>query len=933
MRNPAYAAWFRISAIVLGATSMAMSAEMIPQDLRSEGLGGVAAVTSVPHFSWRVESGGRGQAQSAWQILVSGSKDLLAQDIAELWDSGKTAISRTPLVSYAGSPLLAGSRYYWKVRCWESNDQPSAWSETAIMEVAPTKPADWNGARWIDDGRDNPEKPEEFYQPDPAPLLRHEFKLTKPVLRARLHVAGLGYAYASLNGERLDKQVLDPPWTNFDKRILFRTHDVTEALTEGMHCIGLALGNGWYNPLPLRMWGHRNIRESLPIGRPRAIALLVVEHPDGTRTTVTTGPDWKVAPGPTLRNSIFLGEERDARLDTYSRVDKPGWDTPGFDASSWKSVRVAEASLEPLVPILDMPPVASTEIITPVAVTSPTTDTHIVDFGQNFTGVPMIVLNVSSGTRITLRYGEILHPDGTLNPMTSVCGQIKGMRKNNKGEESLIGGPGSPPIAWQQDVYTARGGGEIYSPNFTFHAFRYMEITGLLEVPKLEAIRGIRMHSDLPDAGSFSCSNELFNRIQKITRNTFTNNAISVQSDCPHRERFGYGGDIAVTSEAYLMNYNMAGFYAKTVRDFADAARPDGNFTDTVPFVGVQYCGIGWAMTHPLLMEQLYQHYGNLSLIEEQLPAAVRWFELEASKRENGLVVKGLGDHEALERIGGPVVTTPMFIDTARRMARLSRIVGKEKDAVRFDQMAEESSSAWAEKFLDPKTGKVGGGSQSEQVLALGFGAVPESARLAVFLNLANQLNVRNDGTSLTTGIYGTRLLLEELTKHGRHDLAYALADRKTFPSWGWMLENGATSLWETWKESDNTFSHNHPMFGSISAWFFRHLGGIQAADDAIGFDRILIRPQTGYGLTWVKSSHRSVRGLIESNWKITESVGEFDIVVPPDTTALIQLPAGTITESGKPLSESEGVVVLPQEDHFQHLKVGSGRYRFVLGK
>jgi alpha-L-rhamnosidase len=282
-----------------------------------------------------------------------------------------------------------------------------------------------------------------------------------------------------------------------------------------------------------------------------------------------------------------------------------------------------------------------------------------------------------------------------------------------------------------------------------------------------------------------------------------------------------------------------------------------------------------------------------------------------------------------LKKIAGPVITTPMFIDTARRMARLSRIVGKENDAARFEKMAEESAAAWTKSFLDPQTGKIGGGSQSEQVIALGFRAMPESTRQAVFLHLANNLNPRSDGPSLTTGIFGTRFLLEELSQRGRHDLAYALADRKTFPSWGWMLENDATTLWESWKESDNTFSHNHPMFGSISAWFFRHLGGIQAADDAVGFDRITIRPQLAKGLEWVNCSHRTVRGPIESNWKIAKTGTEFEIVIPPDATAEIELPAGTITESDKPLAEAEGVSVLKSSGN--RMKVTSGRYRFLV--
>ncbi len=918
--------------LTLAAATLAHAAPLAPRDLRCEGLHEPLAASSAPRLSWRVEASDRGQAQSAWQILVSSSADLLAKDRGDLWDSGKTAAGRGPSVAYNGTPLAPGGNYHWKVRSWGAGDEPSAWSDPAVLEIVPQSPADWQGARWIDDGKPLPTRDEDFYQPDPAPLLRHEFTLSKPVVRARLHLAGLGYALPSLNGKPLKDQVLDPPWTAFDKRILFRTHDVTGELASGANCLGLTLGNGWYNPLPLRMWGGRNIRDTVPTGRPRAIALLVAEHPDGTRTIVTTGPGWSTTGGPTVRNSVFLGEERDARLEI------PGWDKPGFNASAWKPARVTNSSLEPLKPLLAMPPVRATETIPAVAVTSPAKGVFIVDFGTNFTGLPEIKLNAPAGTRVVLRYGEILYPDGTLNPMTSVCGQIKGKRKNDKGEEHPIGGPGAPEIAWQQDIYIARGGeGETYRPDFTFHAFRYMEITGLPETPKLEDICGIRLHSELPDAGTFSCSNELLNRIQKITRNTFRNNVVSVQSDCPHRERFGYGGDIAVTSEAFLMNFDMSGFYAKTVRDFSDAARPDGNFTDTAPFVGVQYCGVGWAMAHPLLLEQLYQHYGNKSLIEEQLPAAVRWFDLEASKREKGgLVVSGLGDHEALPKIAGPVVTTPMFIDTARRMARLSRVIGGEKDAVRFEKMADESAAAWAKTFLDAQTGKIGDGSQSEQLLALGFGAVPEADRKAAFENLVATLTAPADGPSLTTGIYGTRFLLEQLSQRGRHDLAYALAVRKTFPSWGWMLENDATTLWETWKESDNTFSHNHPMFGSISAWFFRHLGGIQAADDAVGFDRILIRPQIPKGLEWVKSSHRTIRGPVESNWSVTATGSEFQIVIPQDATATIELPAAAgdvVTESGHPLAEAVGVTALPPGPSLVRVKVGGGRYRFVVSK
>ena len=918
--------------MLLSLLSLPLHAEagLIAVDLRCDGTSQPLAASATPQLSWKIESTERNQTQSAFQVLVASRLDLLGKDQGDLWDSGKASAERVPLVAYAGKPLAAGQICYWKVRCWDADGQASAWSPVATFEMAPTTPADWRGATWIDDGKALPEQDADFYKPDPAPLLRREFTLTKPVTRARLHVAGLGLCLPSLNGKRLEDHIFDPPWTDFNKRVLFRTHDITAQLTSGKNCLGLTLGNGWYNPLPLRMWGQRNIRDSVATGRPRVIACLVVDHPDGTQTILTTGPGWTTTGGPTLRNSIYLGEERDARLSL------PGWDKAGFDASAWKSARVTEAPLEPLRP-LDMLPIRAEKKIPAVAVTTPTAGVHIVDFGINFTGVPELDLKVPAGTSITLRFGELLNADGSLNPLTSVCGQIKGNHKQKDGSTQSVGGPGAPEIAWQQDIFIARGdGAECYRPDFTFHGFRYMEITGLPKAPALTDFRAIPFHCDLPDAGTFSCSNEMFNSIQKICRRTFVSNVIGVQSDCPHRERFGYGGDIVATSETFIMNYDMAGFYAKTVRDWGDAARPDGRFTDTAPFVGIDYCGVGWSMTHPLLLDQLYQHYGNRPLLDEQLPAAIRWLEGEAARRKDGLVTSGLGDHEALTKIKakGPALTTPMFIATAHRIARLARVTGNEKDAKRCDAWAEESEAAWSKAFVDSTTGKVAEGTQSEQSLALGFDAAAPANRKAIFDNLDADLTGPEDSPRLATGIFGTHFLLEQLSQNGRNDLAYALANRKTFPSWGWMLENNATTLWEHWAGSDGTFSNNHPMFGSISGWFFRWLGGIQPARDAVGFDRIVIRPQTVPDLLWVKCSHQSVRGLIESNWSINAAGTEYDIVIPAGATATVELPgkAGdSITESGDPLESAKGVQVLPSISTLHRVQVGSGRYRFSV--
>lgn len=920
---------------VLAMLSLNLSASLVPVDLRCQGLADPLAAPSQPDLSWRFEASPTTswQIQTAWQVLVASSPELLANDQGDLWDTGKTMAVRSPKVRYAGKALSAGQVFYWKVRSWNQDGEASEWSTPAKWEVALEAPADWAGAAWIDDGKDNPTRDEDFYREDPAPLMRQEFRLTKPVARARLHVAGLGLSYPSLNGERLIDHVFDPQWTNFDKRILYRTLDVTEQLQAGANCLGIELGNGWYNPLPLRMWGRRNLREALPVGRPRAIALLVVEHTDGSRTTVTTGPDWTTAEGPTLKNNLYLGELRDARKA------RPGWNLPDFDDAAWHPVRVRDYPLEPLKPLI-APPVRLKEAIAAKQITEPEDGVFIVDFGINFTGLPEIELDVPAGTKLNFRFAELLHPDGKLNPMSTVCGQIKRMVELEDGRMQSIGGPGAPAIAWQEDIYIARGGeNESYRPDFTFHGFRYMEVTGLTEAPELSDFRGYPMRSDLQKVGHFASSNELLNRIHKVIGNTFLTNVVSVQSDCPHRERFAYGGDIVATSEAYLMNFDMDGFYAKTVRDWADAALPDGRLTDTAPFVGVDYCGVGWAKTHPLLLEQLHQHYGAEDFIQAELPTAMRWLEAEAARRENALVITGLGDHEAIAGLArGPALTTPVFTHAARQIARLAGIVGDSAIAEKATAYARESAAAWEAEFLNPATGIVADGGQPAQTFALGFADTKPAAQKLIFEQLVRHLTAPDDAPRLSTGIYGTRILMEQLSKRGRSDLAYALATREVYPSWGWMLQNDATTLWESWQGGDGAFSHNHPMFGSISAWFFRWLGGIQPAEDAVGFDRIHIRPQAVPGLEWVETSHESIRGTIVSNWSTGPEGTTYEIVIPPNTIAQIELPApqGTIvTEGGRVLHRVEGLKVLPRQAFDTlRLKALSGHYTFkVLSK
>lgn len=878
-----------------------------------------------PVLGWTLASARRGDCQTAYQILAASDPALLAAGAKpDLWDSGKVDSGASLGVAYAGKPLGSGQRVWWQVRAWDRAGDPGPYGAPQWWEMALLAPDDWHG-KWISDGKALPQRDEDFFKPAPAPLLRKGFKVTGPVKRARIHVSGLGYHELSLNGGRVGDSLLDPAWTPYDKRVLYVTHDVTALLHQGDNALGLMLGNGWFNPLPLRMWGHLNLREHLPVGRPRAILQLNIEYADGSSAQVVTDETWRAADGPVLRNSIYLGEVYDARKEVA------GWDRPGFDDSAWRAAAVETGALGTMR-AQSAPPIRATEELPAVKVSEPKPGVCIYDFGQNFTGLVRLRLEAPAGTTVVMRYGELLNKDGSLNPLTSVCGQIKGRGKAGAGSEPSVGDPVPPGVAWQGDTYIAKGGGvETYTPRFTFHGFRYVEITGLPAALPLAALTGLRVHSDVADAGSFACSNERFNRIQQMCRHTFVSNIIGVQSDCPHRERFGYGGDIVATCEALMLNFDMTTFYQKTVGDWAASVRPDGMLTDTAPSTGIDYCGIGWRMAHPLLVSQLYRYQGDRRLIEEQFETAKRWLLLEAAKYPEGIVKEGLGDHESLVPAPSPPLVTPLFYQSAAMLADMARTLGRAGDAKTCDDLAARIRAAYQKSFVDPKTGTVGPGSQACQSLALYTGLVPETTRQAAVDRLLEDIRDKRHG-HLSTGILGTKVMLDALSSNGCAETAYQIANQADFPGWGWMLENGATTLWEHWAGSDNTYSNNHPMFGSISQWFFNCLGGIRPAADAVGFDKILVAPQTVGDLQWVKCSYQSVRGPVTCEWKKSAAGLELRVTVPVGATATVWVPAkdaAAVTEGGKPAAQAEGVKFLRNETGSAVFAVAAGSYVF----
>lgn len=897
-----------------------------PVGLRCEYLAEPLGVeVAAPRLDWKLErtrEDARGEAQTAYQLQVACSEKRLLRGRADLWDTGKVLSGESIGLKYGGRALPPGERVYWRVRVWDRDGRASRYSDVAWWEMGLLGQENWF-AQWIQQARPLPENEEALYGDQPAPLFRREFVVEKPVRRARAYVSGLGNYEFRLNGARVGDRELDPAWTSYGKRVFYSTYDVTDALAYGSNALAAVVGNGWYNPLPLRMWNRFNLRDALVVGPPRLILQLDVEYEDGDRERVVTDSQWKTAPSEIVRNSVYLGEVIDARLV------QPGWDLPGFDDSNWEGAAFASAPLG-VLQAQPMPPIRVTEVIWPQSISQPVPGTYIFDMGVNFAGRVRVRCEGPAGTRIQVRYGELLFPDGTLNPMTAVCGQIKN-RETPEGSEA-------PSTAWAREIYTLRGEGvEWFAPRFNFHGFRYVEVTGYVGEPALEALVGERLHTDLAVSGQFECSNELLNRIHRTCLNTFRSNLLGVQSDCPGREKFGYGGDIVATSDALIYAFDMAAFYRKTVWDFADAARANGGFTETAPFLGIADASVGgeagpvgWGTVHPLLLAELYQYYGERDLIEEQYEAAKRWVELLRSVALDHLLDNGLGDHETLAPKELPVSGTAFYYLNVSLLARFAEILGKDCDAQKYHALANEIRAAFNAKFFDAATGKYGIGTQANQAFSLHLGLAPEANRHAALEALVH--DVDEHGGHVTTGIFGTKYMLDALSRLGRADVAARVVMAPGFPGWAHMLENGATTLWEHWEFSDNTFSHNHPMFGSVNEWLFSAVLGIRPADDAIGFDTAIVAPRVVEDVQWARGTYESIRGAISVEWKKEEGAFSVAVVVPPGMVAVVHVPVprkAEVLEGSGPAELAAGVALAERSETEAVYRVESGAYAF----
>ncbi|HEY7089762.1 MAG TPA: glycoside hydrolase family 78 protein [Tepidisphaeraceae bacterium] len=841
-----------------------------------------------PRLSWQLNDPRRGARQTAYQIVVDG-----------LWDSGKVDLDQSIQVEYAGQALKSRQRANWKVRTWDADGKPSPWSESAWWEMGLLEKTDWK-AQWI--GSPIVGGP---YSIPPAPYLRKQFQLGKPVASARLYVTALGCHEFEINGRRVGDYVFPPGRTEYTKRVPYHTFDVTSMFKTGANVCGAILGDAWY-------CGHIHSDPRMTYGdRPRLLAQLEVTYNDGSSERIITDTTWKAGEGPIRSSDMLMGEDYDARMEI------PGWSSPGFDDSGW---RKPVAYLDPGIAIVAhrAPPVRVIQEIKPIAPpkTSANKRRHIFDMGQNMVGRVRLRVQGPTGKVIDLRYTEMLDADG--KPYTTAL-----------------------RTARATDHYTLKGGAEeFFEPRFTFHGFRYVEVRDYPGIPTADDLTGIVIHSDTPATGSFECSDSMINQLQHNIVWSQKGNFIDIPTDCPQRdERLGWTGDAQVFIRTAAFNMDIANFFAKWCQDVADAQFEDGHIPSVVPHVKSIHHegGPAWADAGIICPWTVYLCYGDTRILEDRWPMMTRFMNWMVSSYPDfirpavGAKWRGYGDWLSINaETPHDLIGTAFFAYCAQLMWKMARALGKTGEAEKYDKLFAGARDAWVKRFVTTE-GNIAVETQTAYVLALHFDLLPEAMRPKVFEALVQ--NIESRGMHLSTGFVGTPYLNHVLTRFGRTDMAYALLNQKTFPSWLFPVTHGATTMWERWDgwtpekgfNDAGMNSYNHYAYGAVGEWMYSTIAGIDLDADRPGYKHIVIRPSLGGGLTHARARLESMYGPIESGWKIDGSKANLDVTIPPNTTATIQIPGAgaTATEPAglKPTKSSEAMTVF---------ETGAGRYEFA---
>ncbi len=907
---------------LMGIKSLFIQAGITPTQLKCEYLENPEVVDVLtPRLSWVniADEGERGQMQSAWEIRVAGSKEKLQNGEIDLWESGKVSTSKSINIHYEGKALTSRQNCWWQVRTWDKNGEVSDWSTPAFWNMGLLNPKDWV-AKWIGAPWQGEEPmPKPIFQrpgtnteqitptPPPAPLLRKSFKINKEITSARAYVTGLGFFELYVNGEKVGDDVLVPNLTAYGKReglenagipvednfkeyrVMYLSYDITEMLAKGDNVVGAIVGNGFYNV---------NSRWTQSYGSPRFISQIYITYDDGSEEIISTDQSWKTSKSPIVMDQIYDGEHYDARLE------QPGWCTSNFDDSEWENVALREAPVGKMKAHMS-PTDKVMEQLKPVTIVKNRDGKYYVDFGQEISGwIRLANFQGDSGHEIDIEYIS----------------------------ESATG----------DNTYTLKGGeSETYAARFTWFTFRQVVISNWPESNlSADQITAEAVYSNVKTTAKFETSNELFNQINQIWWRSQTDNMHGgIASDCPHRERSPYTGDGQVACITVMHNFDARSFYTKWIQDILGSQNIEtGYVPNGAPWQPGCGGGVAWGAALNIMPWEFYQQYGDIEMLENNYEGMkgyvdymLRWTDengimlSQAPDADNPIYWMNLGDWCTPDELpADDMVHTFYFWRSADYTAKTARVLGFNEEADHYEELAAKAKDGFQSKFYNEETGSYG--PDGGNIFALVMGVRDDQYTNVI---AALKADIEANGGNLDTGIFGTQFFFEVLAENGLNELAFDAMNKRTDPSYGWWIEQGATTTWERWNGEG---SRNHPMFGGGLTWFYRVLAGMKVDSSQPGYKHIIFKPQPAGDVSYASYSNETQYGNASIKWE--KDLGRFNlnVTVPVGSTATLYLPASNIENitEGEVDVESIGEInIQGMEDGFAVFTVGSGTYEF----
>jgi len=899
--------------------------DLTPLQLRCNNLENPAGTGKDPVFNWIIPSSVNGAAQSAYQIIIDADTRNLRQEDDCLMNTGKIRSSRTSWISLPDAGLEPCTKYFWKVRIWDSNDNPSGWSETAFFITGLFGANDWEGARWIG-YEDIPDSlllvpgvhgngdnlGEVAVKRTIIPYFRKEFVTEKEISQAFLFVSGLGHYEIYLNGNRIGNRFLSPGWTNYHKTCFYNTFDVTEELNRGKNALGAIAGNGFYN---INRERYRKL--VIAYGAPKVIIKLVIKYNDGSAESIISDETWKSCPSPITFTSIYGGEDYDAMLE------QEGWNLSDFDDTGWRPALVVKEPGGTLQPELDYP-LQVMQVFEPAKLVRKNDSLFVYDFEQNASGIIRLKVTGKKGRTIRIIPGELVDDDSLVTQRAS----------------------GTPYYF----SYTLKGDNEeTWIPKFTFYGFRFAQVEGAVpsgranpgNLPEISGLEMLHTRNSSPVAGSFRCSNELFNSVYELINWSVKSNLASVATDCPHREKLGWLEQTHLMGNSIKYLYDIRNLYDKAIDDMIEAQLDNGLVPDIapeyVPFNGGFRDSPEWSSACVILPWDMYEWYGDLNAIKKAYPMMKKYLGYLEKMAVGNILSHGLGDWYDL----GPafpgeaqltpkaVTATSIFFYDAKLLSDMAALIGENEDAGYYRDLSEKIRKSFNDRFFDPATNVYSTGSQTAFSMPLFFGMVDEPVKNDVVANLVRSINENNK--ALTAGDIGYRYLLRVLESEGHSQLIFEMNSRTDVPGYGYQLLKGATSLTESWAGLRDV-SNNHMMLGHLMEWFFSGLGGIRQMPGSMAYDTILIAPELAGDISWAETSYQSVHGLISTSWKIKDNVFSLQVSIPSNCRANVRMPQADpekITLNNIPVRSSEFAKLTESHGSSTLVEIGPGEYSF----